>query len=118
MESSIETFTVVTYYRTILTARTLPTWVFLFNTRKKVTVRFYGTLPFVASEVLVQKTYKMESDIYSFDMIMWEVLYGEPVTNRYDMNDILSQALKILDGFRPPVDKVIPQFYADVMERC
>ncbi|RIB10073.1 hypothetical protein C2G38_2207092 [Gigaspora rosea] len=27
-------------------------------------------------------------------------------------------ALKILDGFRPSVDKVIPRFYADIMEKC
>lgn len=77
----------------------------------------YGILPFVAPEVLEKKAYTIESDIYSFGMIMWEVLYDEPVTNRYDMNDIPSQVLKILDGFRPLVDKVIPRFYADIMER-
>src|SRR5260364_49004 len=39
----------------------------------------YGILPYIAPEVLNKHPYTKESDIYSFSIIMWEILYGKPV---------------------------------------
>ncbi|CAI2193218.1 3958_t:CDS:2, partial [Funneliformis geosporum] len=43
----------------------------------------YGVLPFVVPEVLRGQPYTLASDIYSFSMIMWELISGIPP---FDMN--------------------------------
>ncbi|RIB02923.1 kinase-like domain-containing protein [Gigaspora rosea] len=40
----------------------------------------YRILPYIALEVLSKYPYTKESDIYSFSIIMWEILYGKPVS--------------------------------------
>src|SRR5262245_8605195 len=41
-------------------------------------LKIYGVLPYLAPEVLSRKNYTKESDIYSFGIIMSEVLTGYP----------------------------------------
>ncbi|CAI2197470.1 2573_t:CDS:1, partial [Funneliformis geosporum] len=38
----------------------------------------YGVLPFVVPEVLRGQPYTLASDIYSFSIIMWELIFGVP----------------------------------------
>ncbi|RIB04226.1 kinase-like domain-containing protein [Gigaspora rosea] len=74
----------------------------------------YGVLPYVAPEILNGQQPTMASDIYSFGMIMWEVLYTKPVMNYHESNDVL----KTIDGLRPPINNEAPQCYVNLMERC
>jgi len=36
----------------------------------------YGIIPYIAPEILQEKEYTTASDIYSFGMIMWELMTG------------------------------------------
>ncbi|RIB29517.1 kinase-like domain-containing protein, partial [Gigaspora rosea] len=81
----------------------------------------YGILPYVAPEILNKKPYTTSSDIYSFGMIMWEVLYGQCITNYYKLNDaseIMQETMQIFEGKTPPINKEAPQFYVNLMKRC
>lgn len=78
----------------------------------------YGVLPFIAPEVLNRKQPTTESDVYSFGMIMWEILHVKSVICYYKLDDILGQTIKILDGFRPPISDEAPQCYVKLMRRC
>src|SRR5260364_272627 len=49
------------------------------NASKSNSDGIYGILPYIAPEVLNKHPYTKESDIYSFSIIMWEILYGKPV---------------------------------------
>ncbi|RIB17476.1 hypothetical protein C2G38_2313632 [Gigaspora rosea] len=42
--------------------------------------RIYGILLYIAPETLDEDQYTTASDIYSFGIIMWEILYGRPVS--------------------------------------
>ena len=55
-------------------------------------------LPYIATEVLSGQPSTQARDIYSFGIIMWEILTGEEVFNGYEFNDDL--AIKICFGLR------------------
>ncbi|GBB84835.1 hypothetical protein RclHR1_01140024 [Rhizophagus clarus] len=76
----------------------------------------YGVLPFVAPEVLLGKEFTEAADVYSFGMIMSEMISGEPpfVDREYDMN----LALAICNGQRPQIPEYTPEPYATLMKRC
>ncbi|RIB00615.1 kinase-like domain-containing protein [Gigaspora rosea] len=80
----------------------------------------YGVLPYVAPEVLIKKTYSIKSDIYSFGIIMWEVLYGSDVRYYYDLHDKnQDQIIQIvIDYLRPPINDKAPRYYVELMEKC
>ncbi|RIB19916.1 kinase-like domain-containing protein [Gigaspora rosea] len=46
---------------------------------KRNSDRICGILPYIAPEVLNNRQYTKASDIYSFGIIMWEILYGKPI---------------------------------------
>ncbi|RIB07214.1 kinase-like domain-containing protein [Gigaspora rosea] len=67
----------------------------------------YGTLPYVAPEVLQGKPFTKASDIYSFGMIMWEISSGNFVFSDYKNNDS-SLAIEIcFKELRPNILKAI-----------
>ncbi|RIB17415.1 kinase-like domain-containing protein, partial [Gigaspora rosea] len=74
----------------------------------------YGVIPFVAPEVLEEKPYTTASDIYSFGIIMWEILYGVSSTSCFNQNQIFD----IVTGSRPPVNKTDSNRYVDLMKKC
>ncbi|RIB23389.1 kinase-like domain-containing protein [Gigaspora rosea] len=77
----------------------------------------YGVLPFVAPEVLVKKPYTTASDIYSFGIIMWEVLYGESSTCYFKQDQVLNM-LDIVCGTRPKVNETDSNCYIELMKNC
>ncbi|RIB01052.1 kinase-like domain-containing protein [Gigaspora rosea] len=79
--------------------------------------KIYGILPYVAPEILDGKPYTKASDIYSFGMIMWEILYGKSVS--YDQNDEIKLQLQICyDDLRPSINEDSPQCYIKLMKEC
>lgn len=76
----------------------------------------YGVLPYVAPEVLQGSPHTMYSDVYSFGIIMWEILVG-----RLSFSDRAHDAhlqLQIINGLRPEIPEGAPEFYLDTMTRC
>ncbi|RIB06953.1 kinase-like domain-containing protein [Gigaspora rosea] len=61
----------------------------------------YGILPYIAPEVLNKHPYTKESDIYSFRIILWEILYGKPVP--FDQKSELLFQLQVCNGLRPQI---------------
>src|SRR5687767_10387951 len=61
----------------------------------------YGVISYMAPEVLRRKGYIMASDIYSFGMIMWELMTGRMPF--WDQNYDLSLTINICKNFRPPI---------------
>ncbi|CAB4414833.1 unnamed protein product [Rhizophagus irregularis] len=76
----------------------------------------YGVLPYMAPEILRNKPYTPESDIYSFSMIMWEFISGNPPFSdrAHDHHLILS----VCKGERPEIIENIPKCYTDLMKKC
>ncbi|RIB22022.1 kinase-like domain-containing protein [Gigaspora rosea] len=76
----------------------------------------YGILPYIAPEVLNKHPYTKESDIYSFSIIMWEILYGKPVP--YETKSELQFQLQVCNGLRPYIYENTAICYADLMKKC
>ena len=78
--------------------------------------KVFGVVPYLAPEVLSQKSYTKESDIYSFGMIMWEFTTGKkPFHDRPHKHRLI---LDILKGERPQITDDTPEFYAELMKKC
>ncbi|CAI2178461.1 8857_t:CDS:2 [Funneliformis geosporum] len=76
-----------------------------------------GVLPYIAPEVLRQKPYTIQSEIYSLGMIMWELTSNQPPFSNYYDSRLLTIALAV-DELRPMMIKGTPDFYANIMKRC
>ncbi|CAG8731732.1 2326_t:CDS:2, partial [Cetraspora pellucida] len=55
-------------------------------------------------------------DIYSFGVIMWEILTGEEAFNDYEFNTKL--AIKICRGLRPEFAPGDPECYVELAKKC
>ncbi|GBC02271.1 hypothetical protein RclHR1_04530013 [Rhizophagus clarus] len=79
----------------------------------------YGVLPYVAPEVLRGEEYTEASDMYSFGIIMSEVLTGYPPY--YDVAHDYSLAILICKGLKPinpEIRRGVPQLLLDLMDIC
>ncbi|CAB5366226.1 unnamed protein product [Rhizophagus irregularis] len=78
--------------------------------------KIYGVLPYMAPEILRNKPYTPESDIYSFSMIMWEFTSGIPPFKgkAHDHHLILS----VCEGKRPKIIENTPKCCIDLMKKC
>jgi len=79
-----------------------------------------GTLPWMAPEVLEGKRYSTKADVYSFGMIMYEVLARTVPFRELSRVEEIKQA--IISGGRPEilgeVARACPEGYIDLMEKC
>src|SRR5205823_9840987 len=83
------------------------------NTKKSNT---YGVLPYIAPEILRGQIYTKASDIYSFSIIMYEVISGLPPYHDVSHDKIL--AIKICQGFRPKFNIKVPKLIVHLIKRC
>src|SRR6266542_3877946 len=84
--------------------------------KQKSDNKIYGTLPYIAPEILSGEPYSLASDIYSFGIIMAELSSGNPPF--YDKKDDISLSLDICNGYRPEFGKGTPKFYKKLANRC
>ncbi|GES81595.1 kinase-like domain-containing protein [Rhizophagus clarus] len=76
----------------------------------------YGIIPYIAPEVLRGNQYNMASDIYSFGIIMWEMISSVPAFNNVPHDFRLS--LDICQGLRPKIVEGTEVEYEELMKRC
>ena len=78
--------------------------------------KLYGMLPYVALELLKGKEYTQESDIYSFGIIMTEVLTGYPPYHNilYDNNLVM----RIHQGLHPKIKCEVLKLLLNIVNKC
>ena len=82
------------------------------NTKKGT----YGILPYIAPEILRGQNYTKASDIYSFGIIMYEVISELPPY--HDVSHDHNLAIKICKGLRPRFNIKVPQLIVHLIKRC
>jgi serine/threonine protein kinase len=86
------------------------------SNKQKIDNKICGVLPFIAPEVLNGEPYTLSSDIYSFGVIMTELLSGIPPF--YKRKHDISLALEICNGLRPEFGKGTPEIYKKLAYQC
>ncbi|POG81465.1 kinase-like domain-containing protein [Rhizophagus irregularis DAOM 181602=DAOM 197198] len=76
----------------------------------------YGIIPYMAPEIFQGREYTKASDIYSFGMIMWELMTGRRPF--WDRNHDTELIIEIFDGLRPPIVTNAPNGYIELMKEC
>ncbi|POG61734.1 kinase-like domain-containing protein [Rhizophagus irregularis DAOM 181602=DAOM 197198] len=77
----------------------------------------YGVLPYIAPEILRGRNYYTKAaDIYSFGIIVYEIISGLPPY--YDVSHNNHLAIKICHGLRPRFNIKVPQLIMHLIKRC
>ena len=76
----------------------------------------YGIIPYMAPEIFHGYNNTAASDIYSFGMIMWELMTGRRPF--WDQNHDTELIIEICDGLRPPIVTNAPEGYIELMKEC
>jgi serine/threonine protein kinase len=76
----------------------------------------YGIIPYVAPEIFRGQKYAKASDIYSFGMIMWELMTGRKPF--WDKSHDAELIIEICNGVRPPIVTNAPEGYIELMQQC
>ncbi|RGB31705.1 kinase-like domain-containing protein [Rhizophagus diaphanus] len=77
----------------------------------------YGTLPYLAPEVITEREHNFSSDIYSLGMLMWEISFRYPPFANYERDDYYF-INDIINGMRPEIIPGTPLEYKELMEQC
>jgi serine/threonine protein kinase len=78
--------------------------------------KIFGVMPYIAPEVIQGLGNTKATDIYSFGIIMWEILTCERPYE--DQTHDIHLAFKILDGLRPTIPEDTPDNYRNLMQKC
>jgi serine/threonine protein kinase len=87
-----------------------------YNESKNTKNGIYGVLPYIAPEILQGQNYTKAADIYSFGIIMYEVISGLPPY--HDVGHDKNLAIKICQGLRPKFNIKVPQLIVHLIKRC
>ncbi|RIA89377.1 kinase-like domain-containing protein, partial [Glomus cerebriforme] len=82
------------------------------NTKNSV----YGVLPYIAPEILRGQDYTKAADIYSFGIIMYEIITGLPPY--HDVSHDENLGIKICQGLRPRFNIKVPQSIVHLIKEC
>ncbi|RHZ74102.1 hypothetical protein Glove_227g137 [Diversispora epigaea] len=75
-----------------------------------------GVLPYIAPEVLSGEEYTKAADVYSFGIIVYEMVTGFPPYP--DIPHDKDLAIKICNGLRPKIPFHTPKFITRIIMRC
>jgi serine/threonine protein kinase len=78
--------------------------------------RVYGILPYIAPEILRGQSYTKAADIYSFGIVMYEIISGLPPY--FDVSHDNNLAIRICKGLRPRFDIKVPQLIMNLIKKC
>ena len=81
---------------------------------KMLQTTLFGTLPWLAPEVIQQQPYDLSVDVYSFGIVMSEIAVRK--VPFHDFEGALRRA--IVGGRRPTLLEDTPQVWVDLMSRC
>jgi serine/threonine protein kinase len=87
-----------------------------YNKSESTKNNIYGVLPYIAPEILRGQSYDESTDIYSFGIIMYEMISGLPPY--YDISHDRNLAIKICQGLRPRFNVKVPQLIVRLIKRC
>ncbi|RGB40452.1 kinase-like domain-containing protein [Rhizophagus diaphanus] len=76
----------------------------------------YGVIPYMAPEVLRGQPYEKASDIYSFGIVMNELM-SEVIPYSEEPHDHIL-AIKICKGHRPKISEGTPKLITDLITKC
>ena len=80
---------------------------------------FTGTLVYMAPEVYLNQPYNEKVDVYSFAMILWELISGEQVFSNMSKDEHMQEV--VLGGQRPSLSPILaraPAGVARLLELC
>ncbi|EXX64995.1 Ssk22p [Rhizophagus irregularis DAOM 197198w] len=75
----------------------------------------YGVIPYIAPEIFKGAAFSKESNIYSFNMIMWELTTGSKSYANIEHN--VELIYEIIDGKRPEITNDTPECFANLMRK-
>ena len=77
----------------------------------------YGVIPYIAPEIFRGSAFSKESDVYSFGMIMWEIITGcKPFADVEHDHNLIYQI--VYHEKRPEITNDTPECFADLMKKC
>ncbi|KAB5557732.1 hypothetical protein DKX38_008641 [Salix brachista] len=74
-----------------------------------------GTYRWMAPEVIGHKPYNHKADVFSFGIVLWELLTGKLP---YEHLSPLQAAVGVIQGLRPPIPSHSHPKLAELLERC
>lgn len=79
------------------------------------TINIKGSSIYIAPEVWKNQKYTTTCNIYSFGIIVYEIMTCQEPFKGWNLNEIIS---KIRLGIRPKVDGILPKSYQRLIEKC
>lgn len=75
-----------------------------------------GTLSWMAPEALLDSKYTKESDVYSYGMVLWEIVSGQQPFQ--ELQAPIKIMGRIIEGDRPAMPPHTDPGYAAIVRRC
>mmetsp|Transcript_5095 Transcript_5095/g.7554 ORF Transcript_5095/g.7554 Transcript_5095/m.7554 type:complete len:470 (-) Transcript_5095:295-1704(-) len=77
---------------------------------------FTGTLAYMAPEVALRKPYNEKVDVYSFGIILWQMVTGETPFDGMGKAAYIERV--VMGGLRPSIPRDVPKDLATLMQQC